>query len=102
LISTLAIVHHVQGEGEGMTAGLIEALQSAKSPDTGKPLYTPLVAIALMVFYVFACQCFSTYAVLKRETGSWGWTFFTVAYMTGLAWGGAFLVYQGGRLLGFE
>ncbi len=102
LISTLAIVHHVQSEGEGMTAGLIEALRSAKDPDTGRALYTPLVAVGLMVFYVFACQCFSTYAVLKRETGSWGWTFFTIFYMTGLAWGSAFIIYQGGRLLGFE
>ena len=102
LISTLAIVHHVQSQGEGMTAGLIEALQSAKAPDTGKPLYTPLVAIGLMVFYVFACQCFSTYAVLKRETGSWGWTLFTIFYMTGLAWSASFVIYQGGRLLGFE
>jgi ferrous iron transport protein B len=102
LISTLAIVHHVQSEGEGMTAGLIEALRSAKDPDTGRALYTPLVAVGLMVFYVFACQCFSTYAVLKRETGSWGWTLFTIFYMTGLAWCGAFIVYQGGRLLGFQ
>lgn len=102
LISTLAIVHHVQSEGEGMTAGLINALQKARSPETGKPLYTPLVAVGLMVFYVFACQCFSTYAVLKRETGSWGWTFFTIFYMTGLAWSASFIVYQGGRLLGFE
>jgi len=102
LISTLAIVHHVQTEGEGMTAGLIEALQSARSSENGRPLYTPLVAVGLMVFYVFACQCFSTYAILKRETGSWGWTFFTILYMTALAWCGAFIVYQGGRLLGFE
>jgi len=102
LISTLAIVHHVQSEGEGMTAGLIEALQSAKAPETGKPLYTPLVGLGLMVFYVFACQCFSTYAVLKRETGSWGWTLFTIFYMTGLAWSASFVVYQGGRLLGLE
>ncbi|MBU9888775.1 MAG: ferrous iron transporter B [Candidatus Omnitrophica bacterium] len=102
LISTLAIVHHVQSDGEGMTAGLIGALQSARSPETGGPLYTPLVAIGLMVFYVFACQCFSTYAVVKRETGSWGWTFFMIAYMTGLAWGASFAVYQGGRLLGFQ
>jgi ferrous iron transport protein B len=102
LISTLAIVHHVQSEGEGMTAGLIEALRSAKDPDTGKPLYTPLVAVGLMVFYVFACQCFSTYAVLKRETGSWGWTLFTIFYMTALAWLASFVVYQGGRFLGFQ
>ncbi len=102
LISTLAIVHHVQSEDAGMTEGLIKALQSAKAPETGKALYTPLVAVGLMVFYVFACQCFSTFAIVKRETGSWGWMFFMIVYMTGLAWSASFVVYQGGRLLGFE
>lgn len=102
LISTLAIVHHVETEGEGMTAGLIEALQRERSPDTGKPVYTPLVALSLMVFYVLACQCFSTYAIVKKETGSWGWMIFTIAYMTALAWGSSFLVFRGGRLLGFQ
>lgn len=100
LISTLAIVHHVRTDGEGMNAGLINALQQAKSSETGKPLYTPLVALALMVFYVLACQCFSTFAVVKRETGSWSWMFFMIGYMTALAWLSAFIVYQGGRLLG--
>lgn len=102
LISTLAIVHHVRTEGEGMTAGLIHALQNAKSAETGKLLYTPLVALSLMVFYVLACQCFSTFAIVKKETGSWGWMFFMIGYMTGLAWFSAFAVYQGGRWLGFE
>ncbi len=102
LISTLAIVHHVKTEGEGMTAGLIQALQKEKSPETGLPAYTPLVALSLMVFYVFACQCFSTFAIVKKETGSWGWMFFMIFYMTALAWGGSFIVYQGGRLLGFQ
>ncbi len=102
LISTLAIVHHVKTEGEGMTAGLIGALQRERSPETGKLLYTPLVAVSLMVFYVLACQCFSTFAVVKRETGSWGWLLFMIVYMTGLAWMSSFVVYQGGRLLGFE
>lgn len=102
LISTLAIVHHVKAEGEGMTAGLIQALQREKSPETGKRLYTPLVALSLMVFYVLACQCFSTFAVVKRETGSWGWMIFMIVYMTGLAWMSSFVVYQGGKLLGFE
>jgi ferrous iron transport protein B len=102
LISTLAIVYHVKTEGEGITAGLIGALQAQRSPETGKPVYTPLVALALMVFYVLACQCFSTFVVVKRETGSWGWTFFMGFYMTGLAWVSAFVVYQGGKLLGFN
>ena len=102
LISTLAIVHHVRTEGVGMTAGLIEALQKERSIETGKPLYTPLVALSLMIFYVLACQCFSTFAIVKRETGSWGWMIFMIVYMTGLAWMSSFVVYQGGRLLGFE
>ncbi|MEI7750511.1 MAG: ferrous iron transport protein B [Candidatus Omnitrophota bacterium] len=102
LISTLAIVHHVETHGEGMTAGLIQALQRQRSPITGELSYTPLVALSLMVFYVLACQCFSTFAIVKRETGSWGWMFFMIFYMTGLAWSASFVVYQGGRLLGFE
>ena len=102
LISTLAIVHHVRTEGSGMNAGLIQTLQRERSAETGKPLYTPLVALSLMVFYVLVCQCFSTFAVVKRETGSWGWMIFMITYMTGLAWMSSFMVYQGGRLLGFE
>jgi ferrous iron transport protein B len=54
-----------------------------------------------MVFYVLACQCMSTVAVVRRETASWRWPFFLIAYMTGLAWIAAFLTYQGGKLLGF-
>jgi ferrous iron transport protein B len=102
LISTLAIMHHVQTDGPGMTMGLIEALQKQRSAETGKPVYTPLVAVSLMMFFVLACQCFSTFAIVKRETGSWGWMFFMIAYMTALAWSASFVVYQGGRLLGFQ
>jgi ferrous iron transport protein B len=102
LISTLAIVHHVETGGKGMTVGLIEALQKQRSAETGRPVYTLLVALSLMVFYVLACQCFSTFAIVKRETGSWGWMFFMIFYMTALAWGSSFIVYQGGRFFGFE
>lgn len=69
---------------------------------TGKPTFTPLVAVALMVFYVLAMQCMSTVAVVRRETGGWKWPLFQIAYMTILAWTVTFLVYQGGRLLGFQ
>ena len=34
---------------------------------------TPLVGVSLMVFFVFACQCMSTLAIVKRETNSWRW-----------------------------
>ena len=55
-----------------------------------------------MVFFALACQCISTLAVVHRETGNWLWPGFMFAYMTGLAWVASFVVYQGGRLLGFE
>jgi len=54
-----------------------------------------------MVFYVFAMQCMSTVAVVKRETNSWKWPLFQIAYMTGTAWLACFLLYQTGRALGY-
>ena len=47
-------------------------------------------ALALLAWYVFAPQCASTLAVIKRETGSWRWMFVTFGYMLALAYvGGA-------------
>ena len=65
-------------------------------------MYTPLVGLSLMVFFALACQCMSTLAVVKRETGGYRWPLFLFGYMTVLAWGMSFLVYQGGRLLGLD
>jgi ferrous iron transport protein B len=55
-----------------------------------------------MVFYVFALQCVSTVAVVRRETNSWKWPIFQWLYMGALAWILAFVTYQGGRLLGWS
>ena len=75
---------------------------SAATREDGSPLFTPLVCISLMVFYVLAMQCISTVAIVRRETGGWKWPIFQVVYMTALAWLGSFVVYQGGRLFGFH
>jgi ferrous iron transport protein B len=82
------------------TARLAEVMKAEKRPD-GRPVYTVLTGITLMVFYVFAMQCVSTIAVVRRETNSWKWPVFQTVYMTALAWILAFVTYQGGRLLGF-
>jgi ferrous iron transport protein B len=55
-----------------------------------------------MVFFVLACQCMSTLAVVKRETNSWRWPLFMFGYMTVLAYLGSLLVYQGGLALGLS
>jgi ferrous iron transport protein B len=54
-----------------------------------------------MVFYVFALQCVSTVAVVRRETNSWKWPIFQWLYMAALAWGLAFVTFTVGRMLGW-
>ncbi|MDQ3907508.1 MAG: ferrous iron transport protein B, partial [Acidobacteriota bacterium] len=106
LVSTLSIVYNVGddeggGKGDKQSDSLIEAVRNAKRPD-GTPAWTPLVAVSMMVFFVLACQCMSTVAVVRRETNSWRWPLFMVSYMLVLAYVASFITYQGGHLLGFS
>ncbi|MEI8150716.1 MAG: ferrous iron transporter B [Hyphomicrobiales bacterium] len=57
-------------------------------------------ALALLAWYVFAPQCASTLAVIKRETGSWSWMFATFGYMLVLAYVAALITYQVAVALG--
>ena len=98
-VSTMAVVYGLEGADEHSTA-LRERLRTETRPD-GSRLFTPLVCLSLMVFFALSCQCMSTLAVVKRETRTWRWPAFLFAYMTVLAWIAAFIVYQGGQLLGF-
>jgi ferrous iron transport protein B len=97
-VSTLAIVFDIESDG-AEDEPLREALRSATWPD-GRPLMTPLAGVSLMVFFVLACQCMSTVAVVRRESGTWRWPLFMVAYMTLLAYGASLVVYQVGFRLG--
>jgi ferrous iron transport protein B len=99
-VSTLGIVYAVGGDADEASEPLRSALREAKHPD-GTRAYTPLVGLSLMIFFALACQCMSTLAVVRRETGGYRWPLFLFAYMTILAYIVSFLVYQGGRLLGF-
>lgn len=99
-VSTMSIVYNVGAEATEEDASLITAFTDARRDD-GSPAWTPLVAVSLMVFFVLACQCMSTVAIARRETNSWAWALFMVAYMLVLAYAASFITYQGGRLLGF-
>jgi ferrous iron transport protein B len=55
---------------------------------------TPGAAIGLLVFFVFALQCMSTVAVMRRETAGWKWPALQFVYMLALAWIGAFVAYR--------
>jgi ferrous iron transport protein B len=94
------------GEADETSMALRETLRSEVNPRTGGLQYSPLIAVGLMVFYVYALMCISTVAVTVREAGGgrigWGWAVVQFAYMLGLAYCSALVVYQGGRLLGFQ
>lgn len=101
LVSTLGLVYGLGEGAEDSDVSLQESMRNDRDPATGKPVHTPLSGLSLMVFFVLAMQCMSTMAIVRRETGSWKWPAFQFAYMLALAMAGAFIVFQGGKLLGF-
>jgi ferrous iron transport protein B len=99
LVSTLGLVYGIENVDED-DAPLREVIRDSKD-EAGQPRYSKLSALALMVFFVYACQCMSTLAVVRRETRSWKWPVFMLVSMTGIAYVAALLVFQGGRALGW-
>jgi ferrous iron transport protein B len=102
-VSALAGVYNVgkTDANASSTSSLAKTLQTQKRPD-GTPVYTMLTGLTLMVFYVFALQCVSTVAIVRRETNSWKWPLFQWLYMGALAWTLAYLALQAGHLLGWR
>lgn len=100
IISTLGIIYSVGDPSEEST-DLRETMRREKRAD-GTPVFTPLTAVSIMVFFALCCQCLSTVVTVQRETQSWKWAIFLFVYMTALAYVGSLLVYQGGRAIGFS
>ncbi|MHA3774386.1 ferrous iron transport protein B [Verrucomicrobiota bacterium sgz303538] len=101
-VGTMAMVYNVENGDDDENIEPLRDTMLTEKRDDGSAVFTPLVCIGLMVFYVLAMQCVSTLAIVRRETNSWRWPLFQLAYMTVLAYVGALIVYQGGRLLGFQ
>jgi len=91
-VGTMATLYSVGDKDQG---GLLlkEKMKAAVRPD-GKPVFNLASGLSLMIFYLFAMQCMSTLAVVKRETRSWKWPIIQFLYMTGLAYLMSLLVYQ--------
>ena len=102
-VSTMSTVYNVGAYDKSKSgiSSLARTMQDQRRPD-GTPVYTTLTAVTLMVFYVFALQCVSTVAVVRRETNSWKWPVFQWLYMGALAWALAFVTYHGGHWLGWQ
>lgn len=101
-VSTMGTIYNIQeGNQSDGTVSLKEKMRSDRDPETGKPTFTALTAICIMVYYVLAMQCMSTVAVMRRETNGWKWPLFQIGYMTSLAYGATFVVYRVGLMWGF-
>lgn len=90
-VGTMATLYAVEDKDNEML--LRERLQNATFKDSGEKVFSMGTAISLMVFYLFAMQCISTIAVVKRETKSWKWPIIQVVYMGVLAYVGSWLAY---------
>jgi ferrous iron transport protein B len=99
-VSTMGQIYDIE-DAEAENEDLRTQMRDERRAD-GTPVFTPLTCLSIMVFYVLAMQCLSTVAIVRRETNSWRWPLFQIGYMTALAWIAAFVVYQGGHLLGFR
>jgi ferrous iron transport protein B len=91
-VGTMATLYSV-GEDDQNSLKLQDKMKASKRED-GTPLYTLAAGISLMIFYLFAMQCMSTLAVVRRETRSWKWPLIQLFYMTGLAYIMSLIAYQ--------
>ncbi|RYF86712.1 MAG: ferrous iron transport protein B [Chitinophagaceae bacterium] len=90
-VGTMATLFSVADEEEGTL--LREKMATAKKSN-GEPLFTVATGVSLMIFYLFAMQCMSTLAIVKRETRTWKWPVIQLIYMTGIAYLMSFIAYQ--------
>ena len=92
-VSTMATIYSIGGDLEDELS-IREKLDQQINANTGEKTFNVASSFSLMVFYAFAMQCMSTVAVVKRETKGWKWPLIQTAYMTILAYVGAFITYQ--------
>jgi len=91
-VSTLSTIYSVGGDDNDYL--IREKMAVERNMITGEKTFMLAVGISLLLFYVFAMQCFSTLATLKNETKSIKWPVFVFFYMTGIAYISAFIAYQ--------
>jgi ferrous iron transport protein B len=96
IVATLAQIYAAADEETSLRA----AVQADVDPSTGEKVFTPATVASLLVFFVFALQCMSTLAIMKRETNSWRWPAFAFAYLLALAYGASFVTYRVASALG--
>jgi ferrous iron transport protein B len=89
VVGTLGTIYGVGSEGAALTTAIQQA-------------FTPLSAISFMIMTLLYVPCVAAIGAVKKETNSSKWAWIVVAYTTIIGWVLAVVVYQVGRLLGFN
>jgi ferrous iron transport protein B len=90
IVSTLAQIYAASEE----ETSLRRAVREDVDPRTGQRVFTAATVASLLVFFVFALQCLSTIAIMRRETNSWRWPAFAFGYLLALAYGASFATHR--------
>lgn len=90
-VGTMATLYSV---GDADNDRLLKEKMKAAVHEDGTPVFTLASGLSLMIFYVFAMQCMSTLAIVRRETRSWKWPLIQLVYMTALAYVMSLIAYQ--------
>ena len=92
-VSTMSTIYNI-GSAEEDEMLIRDRMAQELRPGTDLKVYSAATSLALLVFYVFAMQCMSTVAVIRKETGGWKWAIWIFMISLFLAYFGAMLVYQ--------
>lgn len=102
-VSSLALILRVTDSGEeDLQKSIISQMNKAKIENTGEKMFTTATTAGLIVFFVFALQCISTIAIIKKETGGWKIPLIQVLAFTSVAYLLTFIVVNGLRLMGIQ
>lgn len=91
-VGTMATIYSIGSQNDEQTVR--ERMAAEIVPGTDRKRYDLPVSLSLLLFYVFALQCMSTLAVVRKETGSWKWPLWQFVFMTGLAYVVSLVTYQ--------
>ncbi len=100
VVSTLGVLYQVDnGEDSNKLIDKLRTERYQTGPKIGQTVFTPISALAFLVFILIYFPCIAVIAAIKKESGSWKWALFTIVYTTGFAWLMAFATFQIGSLI---
>lgn len=99
IVGTLRILYQADEPEDGKADPLGSEIGKSLDEDEVRKKYRVPIALSVMVFFALCAQCASTLAVIRRETRSWFWPLFSFTYMTALAYVGALVTFQVGKLI---